>query len=108
MTLFPNRPHLVKATFSPMHVKEGHSRPTPGLTAAEIAELQSQLPFVMKWTSVWGMEDGQTYKIGVSDGARVKERNISCGESRDGAGALEGGDWAQSCRRCDIHCEEAE
>ena len=72
MTLYPGQPYVVEATFRPV-ITTGPLYPTPGKTADEMKQRQSQQPRVRKWRHVRGLQDGQTYEIGISGEVGVKE-----------------------------------
>ncbi len=72
MTLYPDHSNVVEATLRPRLTIDPPS-PTLGMTAAAFMELQSQQTPVRKWGLVRGLEDGQTYEIGISEGMGAKE-----------------------------------
>ena len=72
MTLYPEQPHTIEVTLEP-RMTSGPFHPTPDLTVAEMQELKSKQTPVRKWGYVGGLEDGQTYEIGVSGEAGITE-----------------------------------
>lgn len=71
-TLFPGHHHNLEETFRPT-LAPPPIAPTPGMTAAEMKQLQSRQTPVTTWNHVRGFENGETYEIGISHGAAVHE-----------------------------------
>jgi hypothetical protein len=64
--------YTLEATFKPT-LTTPPIVPTPGMTPAEMKEVQPQQTPVTKWRHGRGFEDGQTYEIGVKEEVRVKK-----------------------------------
>lgn len=72
MTLFPDQPHIIEATFKPT-LAPPPIAPTPGMTAAEFYQLQSQQTPITTRNHVKPFKDGETYEIGITHTTAVGE-----------------------------------
>jgi hypothetical protein len=72
MMLYLNQPYVIEATFK-LVITTGPVYPTPGMSAEDMKQLQSQQPQVRKWRHVRSLQDEQTYKFGISEEAAIKE-----------------------------------
>jgi hypothetical protein len=66
-TLFPDTPYILKATFQPTTTKAPIAG-WAGMMVEDMKAIQAQQPLLTKWHHVSGLEDGQTYEIGICEG----------------------------------------
>jgi hypothetical protein len=70
-TLFPDTPYILESTLQPTTTKA----PIPGwagMTVEDMKAIQAQQPLLTKWPRVRGLEDGQTYEIGIYEGLALE------------------------------------
>jgi hypothetical protein len=69
LTLVPEQPHQLQITLKPQLA----GQPIPSTTIEEMKRIQAQQIKTRQWPLVRSLEDGQTYKLGISEATEVQE-----------------------------------
>lgn len=94
-TLYPGQQHTVSATLQPS-ITTPFVHVTPEMTVEAVREKQASSKKTWKWRHVEGLEDGQSYELGLSREARLNQWMEG---SREEILAIEGGNASKRLRK---------